>query len=373
MGEIAAQEGGREAPDERHAGDLVDEAREPLERQLRLPGGGQRAAERRVELRPVALEVRSPPGEHVERGLGGQPRADERLVHPVPRERVDEPGRVADEQHPSADGPVARAAHRQPVAAQVVELAGRKAVRRTGALEMLPQARPFRLPAADADVHVVALRKHPGVAARDGAEIDDREPSPAFLARVCIRDVPLERDAESLRREAQRPRGDAVDAVRADRDRRAGRGSVEADDRAVVRPARARSPAAPSRKSAPAAAACSARCASSLRRCVIRTSGPSPAPLEPLPVAEAELEAVDDVLDDRVDGDGQLPHGAVGQAAAARLVAREALAVEQQHLRAPLGEAVGGRRAGRAGPDDDRVEPLHGVNRTSLEAAQGRQ
>jgi hypothetical protein len=35
-----------------------------------------------------------------------------------------------------------------------------------------------------------------------------------------------------------------------------------------------------------------------------------------------------------VDGDRQLPHGAVGQPAAARLVAREALAVEQQHARA---------------------------------------
>ena len=224
---------------------------------------------------------------------------------------------------------------------------------------MLPQARPFRLPAADADVHVVALRKHPGVAARDGSEIDDRKPSPAFFARVYIRDVPLESDAEPLRCESQRPRGDAVDAVRADHDRRAGGGSVEADDPAVVVLLERGHPLPVAEVGAGG------------RRLLgqVRVEPPTlrhqderplPAPLEPLPVAEAELEAVDDVLDDRVDRDGQLPHGPVGQAAAARLVAREALAVEQQHLRAALGETVGGRRAGRAGPDDDRVEPFHG-------------
>ena len=55
----------------------------------------------------------------------------------------------------------------------------------------------------------------------------------------------------------------------------------------IVRP----STVTPSRKSAPAAAACSARKASSRRRCVIRTSGASLRPLEALPVAEAHLEA----------------------------------------------------------------------------------
>ena len=117
---------------------------------------------------------------------------------------------------------------------------------------------------------------------------------------------------------------------------------------------------APSRKSAPAAAAAFASWWSSRRRCVISTSGPSPAALDPAPVAEPELERVDDVLDDRRRVDRQLVARPQRDPAAAGLVAREARPVEQEHPHARAREAVGRDRAARPGADDDRVEALHG-------------
>src|SRR5439155_3595482 len=101
--------------------------------------------------------------------------------------------------------------------------------RRARALQVLAQPRSFRSPAAHADVDVVALREDPGVAAGNRPEVDHRTPLPAVLARVRIGDVALERDAVPPRAETEGPRGQAVDAVGADHDRR-GRGcSVEAD------------------------------------------------------------------------------------------------------------------------------------------------
>jgi hypothetical protein len=84
-----------------------------------------------------------------------------------------------------------------------------------------------------------------------------------------------------------------------------------------------------------------------------------PSTLEARPVAEAELEAVDDLLDDGVDRDGQLSHGALRQTAAAGLVPRKALPVEQEHARACPSQPQRRSRAGRPGPHDDRVEALH--------------
>ena len=49
-------------------------------------------AERACERRRVGLQLAR------EHGLHGQPRAEERLVHPVAREWIDEPGCIADEE-----------------------------------------------------------------------------------------------------------------------------------------------------------------------------------------------------------------------------------------------------------------------------------
>src|SRR6266542_3020189 len=69
--------------------------------------------------------------------------------------------------------------------------------------EVLAQSRALALPAADADVDVVALGKDPRVAAGDDAELEHQ---PAAVARV-ERSVPLERDAVAVvAREREGPR-----------------------------------------------------------------------------------------------------------------------------------------------------------------------
>ena len=76
-------------------------------------------------------------------------------------------------------------------------------------------------------------------------------------------------------------------------------------------------------------------------------------------VAKPDPEPVDDVLDDGVDGAGRVAERASRQPSSARLVPREASAVDQEHLRPPAREAERRRRARGAGADDDDVEALH--------------
>jgi len=79
------------------------------------------------------------------------------------------------------------------------------------------QPRPLALPAADAHVHVVALRKDPAVAAGDDPQLEDEATVVALLRRGAVRDVALERDAvRVVAAEAERAGGDAVRAVGSD-------------------------------------------------------------------------------------------------------------------------------------------------------------
>ena len=121
---------------------------------------------------------RQPPGVRIEVAveyrLGGERRGDERLVHPVPRERVDEPGRVSDEQDAPSRGNGAGASHRQPVAAKVADSAHLEPVGAGEPRDVVAQTRPFAPPPPDADVRVIALREHPPVAARHDSELHDR-------------------------------------------------------------------------------------------------------------------------------------------------------------------------------------------------------
>ena len=78
----------------------------------------------------------------------------------------------------------------------------RRAQRRRA--QVLADPRPLVLPRADADVHVVALREHPAVAARDVRELDDRAPR-----------VPLARDGRRRRSPRTRRRGGSRRRARA--------------------------------------------------------------------------------------------------------------------------------------------------------------
>src|SRR5437763_6017894 len=128
----------------------------------------------------VGLEVLGGAVEQIENGRRGEPGADERLVHPVARERVDESGRVADEQRPTLRRRSARTPKRQPVPAQALDLRLVDRVLSAELAQVLAQARPLALPAADADVDVVALREDPAVAAGDRAQLERGEPAVAM-------------------------------------------------------------------------------------------------------------------------------------------------------------------------------------------------
>jgi hypothetical protein len=205
---------------------------------------------------------------------------------------------------------------------------------------------------------MVSLREDPCVAAGHGAELDDGAAA-VVLARVNMRDVPFERHAmRAAPREPQRARRQAVHPVGADRDGSRGCRAAEAHRHCLL--------VGLERRRSHAVAEVGAGHGGLLRQVRIQ---PPPlrhqdqrllaAPLEAATVAEAELEAPDRVLDHRLDRDGQLPHRAIGEPAAARLVPRKALAVEQEHARARARETEGGGRSRGTGSDDDCIEALH--------------
>src|SRR5262249_20708155 len=148
-------------------------------------------------------------------------------------------------------------------------------------------------PAPDADVDVVALRKDPGVAARDHAQLED-EPAP--VARVQG-SVSLQRDAVSVvTGERERARRRAVDPVRADDHVRVDALAVH-DDAAVVERGRDAVPELRARlRGLPREEVVEAPTLSH------EAEGRLARPLERRAVVEPKLEAVDDVLHDRIDG-----------------------------------------------------------------------
>ena len=107
-----------------------------VEHELRLP---RRRGERPSSACELCLVARAALRE--DRG-GGEPGGDERLVDPVAGERVDEPGRVADEE----DRPARRArrpADRQPAALHVRQLRVVDAVLGAQPPQVLAQPRPL--------------------------------------------------------------------------------------------------------------------------------------------------------------------------------------------------------------------------------------
>ncbi len=216
---------------------------------------------------------------------------------------------------------------------------------------MFAQMRRLPLVASHANVDVIALRKHPPVTAANDCELEHH--------RVCeahvVREVGLERDAvDDVAAQPECARGGAVAPVGADDDpcgdlgavdRQAGRvyvGDLDAVSHvgAGLRGFRKQKLVEPA----------------SLRH--ERKRFASRAPEAPA-VGQAAIQRVDDVLDNRVDREGQEPRRASGDAAAAWLVAREGRSVDEQHARACVRKTVRGGRAGGPGADDRDVERAH--------------
>ena len=225
--------------------------------------------------------------------------------------------------------------------------------------EVIAEARALASPASDPEIGVVALREHPSVATRHDAQLDDGRPLDVSGAEVSVRDVPLERDTvDDPRIEPGRARHDPVGAVRADE--RVGAHDLPAHAHADV--GCIHIDIGDSRSIAELGAR---------RRCLLREMRVEQPPLchederlrvpprEAPPVPEPDPEAVDDVLDDGVDGARRVPERPSGEPTSARLVPWEAGAVGQKHCRPLVRKAKGRCRARRAGANDDHVEALH--------------
>ena len=299
-------------------------------------------------------------------------RARERLVHAVARERVDEAGGIADGEHPAARDLRARAAHRQPVAAQLGQRLPGDAVTDADVAQVIAQVRALRVPAADADVGVVALREDPAVAARDVAHLEQRDVPLDARADGVVGDVGLERGGEdAILAELERPSADAVGAVGGDED-------VGARTRAVAE-RDARPPLAVELDLAHLRAVAERRAG---ERRLLGEEGVEPlalrhqhdrrepAVLERSEIAVAEGDRRHALLHDRPDRERQQPGPAQRDAAAAGLVAGEARAVDEQRAHALAGEQMRGQRARRPGPHHDDVETLHDW---SVRSGHGRQ
>ena len=133
--------------------------------------------------------------------------------------------------------------------------------------EMGAQARSLLLPAADAEVRVIALGEDPAVAARDDAQLERKPPVIGRAIHLRVGHVRLERDADdAVAAEPERAGGHPVDAVRADQNvgldaLRRPRRPPEPRGRSPSRPRGARPPPRPpsARGSGRAASAASCR------------------------------------------------------------------------------------------------------------------
>src|SRR5262249_56273157 len=108
------------------------------------------------------------------------------------------------------------APQRQPVPAQIAPRGLVDPERSAELPKPFAELRPLALPAADADIDMVALWKDPGVTAGNDAELDDCSAGVALSRHVCVCDVALQPNPVFVSRQPQRPGRDPVGAVGAD-------------------------------------------------------------------------------------------------------------------------------------------------------------
>src|SRR5713226_4826262 len=109
------------APGDRYAAEREREPRIAVEGDLRPPGRGSAERERVRQLLGVAVEAHKEAHEQVGDRLRGEPGGDERLVHAVAGQRIDQPGCVADEEPPAARSNRSGAPQRQAMPAQALD------------------------------------------------------------------------------------------------------------------------------------------------------------------------------------------------------------------------------------------------------------
>jgi hypothetical protein len=227
------------------------------------------------------------------------------------------------------------------------------------AVQMPAQVRPFRQPAPYSEVRMIALRKHPAVAAGHDAELDPGRFGVRGAFEGAPRDVALERyAADDALAEPGRPRDDTVgpvgtdeeartDEVRADACGHAGVTDLDVahgDSVAELRPGGRRLLGKMEVEPSP------------LRHLDERIRA-LPRDLRPIP--DADDHANDDVLHDWIDGAREMPERPSGKSAAARFVAREPRLVDEKNAHPGPLEVDCRRRSCRPSTDDENVEALH--------------
>ncbi len=293
-----------------------------------------------------------------------------RVVDALRGERVDEAARVARKQHAAVGSRPERPADRNQVRREVLSI--RSAVQHAGADErrhepFLQRVRParhlaleVREQAPDADVHVVRLRKHVRVAVQSLVRVRDPEHVGPSRAQGARRRLLHHVDGESGRRparvDAQALRDDAVDAVGGDDARRAEGPAVPRPQRHAVRVG-VRLGDLESRLDAGARVDRRAHermielDAADEEHARIRPRHFKRRPIRSLEVQRADAMDVD--ARERALEPGKPWQRAQADAAAARLVARERGAIDQEGVDTGGRQRPRGHRAGRAGAGDD--------------------
>ena len=159
MRDVAAQEARHDLEHPWGPGRGEDRPWIAVEGALCRPRRGSVPVERRRQRRRVALEVAG------DDRIRGEPGGDERLVHAVAGQRVDEPCRVADEERPPAAGGSAEPPHRQAMTPDLGQRVGGHAVGSGKAREVLAESRSLTAPSADTEVRAIPLGEDPAVPA----------------------------------------------------------------------------------------------------------------------------------------------------------------------------------------------------------------
>ena len=220
IGRFAPNDPAERRPEPRAALQQLHVRPRPLvEQRLQLPRHRQLGVDLPRHRRRVAAQVRSGAVEQLESSGRRQLARSDRVADPLAREWVDQPRRVADQRDRAHRQRLPDIAQRQMMRPQALELRRVEALRAGVIGQLAAQPARARRVAADAEIEMLALRKHPAVAAEHRAELQTHIVAPALRSRLRPLGVALERHRRAQPRQAERPPRDPVGPIRRDQHR----------------------------------------------------------------------------------------------------------------------------------------------------------
>ena len=337
-----------------------------VEERLQLSRDPQFRLDLHLDRSLVAGQIRPSSREVLERGPSGELGAADRVADALAGERVDQAGGIADERDLSRDECAVWISERQVMPAQLRQSVAVERLAAGVLRELIAQRRRGRWKSAQSDIAVVAFGKHPAVAAGHRTELEADGVAPTFpgtllgTVRVALQGY---RAAQPGQTECSPDH--SVSAVR--RDNHTGLVDVP-----VGQPERCALDTAHRRAVAELGSG---------RDRLLGHEGVQPRTLghdrERLVIAVFKLPGTlvadpkrrDRLLGHWIERVGEHPDRRDQDTAAARFVAREAGAVEQQDVGARLCQVVGGRRSARSRADDYDVPASRHLSHTVLRPA----